>query len=180
MADDEEVPTRLIHLRPVRQNEHGAVVRLCDLVFGEGYLSPKEINERFLVLRVDGKLAGFVNTDIWDDEDATGEPGQCLGLITTVVIHSDFRGAGLGTILVGAAKAHLILDGVKEIECYATTWSDTGICFLKGSLLRNGFTESTHYPHMWKDDPVTYMCAACKKHPCLCDATLYRWEVNSR
>lgn len=170
----------MIHLRPARRNEHGAILRLCDLVFGEGYLNPKGINERFLALRVDGKLAGYTNTDLWDDEEATGEPGQSLGLIETVVLHPDFRGASLGTILVGAAKAHLIIDGVKEIECYATTWSDTGICFLKGSLLRNGFVESTHYPQMWKNDPVSKTCPACKSATCLCDATLYRWEVNSR
>jgi GNAT superfamily N-acetyltransferase len=154
---------------------------LSDAVFGTGYTKPTDINDQYFVVRVNGKFAGFASTDIWDEEDAIEQPSNfCLGLIDTVVVHPEYRGLGLGTILVGVATAHLIQDGVTLIECYATTWSNTGICYLKGSLERNDFTVQEHYPHAWKYDDQDYICSACEKAPCLCDATLYRREINNR
>ena len=173
----------MISLRPPRRRDTHRIVQLADEVFGDGYLSDKDVNSRYIVLNVDGSLAGFVNTDIWDNEDATGEDstdsdGFSLGLIETVVVRSNYRGVGFGNLLVTAATSFLILEDVNLIECYATTWSDSGICYIKGSLERNGFTEDVHYPHMWEDDVQDYTCRGCKTQPCMCDATLYRREVN--
>jgi len=169
----------VISLRPPRKRDTHRIVQLADEVFGDGYLSDGDVNSRYIVLNVGGSLVGFVNTDIWDNEDATDTAGFSLGLIETVVVRSQYRGSGLGNLLIASATASLILEDVNLIECYATTWSDSGICYLKGSLERNGFTEDEHYPHMWEDDVQDYTCRACKTQPCMCDATLYRREVNT-
>jgi GNAT superfamily N-acetyltransferase len=154
---------------------------LSDDIFGVGYIKIEEISDRYLVVWVDGKFAGFANTDIWDDEEISESPsGLCLGLIETVAVHSDYRGLGLGTILVAAATAHLIQEGAALIECYATTWSNSGICYLAGSLARNGFLLKEKFPQAWKDEDQDYVCRACATTPCLCDATLYCREVNTR
>lgn len=171
----------MITLRPPRKRENAAIIRLSDDIFGIGYIKLAEVNDRYLVARVGDTFAGFVNTDIWDEEDATGQAsGYCLGLIETVVVCPNHRGLGLGTMLVAAAAAHLIHDGVTVIECHATTWSNSGICYLKSPLERNGFTAQEHLLQAWKDDDQDYICRACGTEPCLCDATLYRREINTR
>lgn len=171
----------MITLRPPRKRENATIIRLSDDIFGTGYIKLAEVNDRYLVARVGGTFAGFVNTDIWDEEDATGEAsGYCLGLIETVAVHPNHRGLGLGTMLVAAATAHLIQDGVTVIECFATTWSNSGICYLAGSLQRNGFQVKEHRLHAWKEDDQDYICRACGTAPCLCDATLYCREINNR
>jgi N-acetylglutamate synthase-like GNAT family acetyltransferase len=170
----------VIALRAPRRRDVLKIVRLADEVFGDGYLVAADVNSRFIVLTIDGSLAGFVNTDIWDNADATDTDGFTLGLIETVVVRPTHRGVGLGNILVATAVATLMLEEVDLIECYATTWSDSGSCFIKGSLERNGFEAGTHYPRMWENDAQDFICRACKAAPCLCDATLYRREVNRR
>lgn len=171
----------MITLQPPRKRDGSAIIRLSDDVFGTGYTKLPDINDQYFVVRVDGKFAGFANTDIWDEEDAIEQSSDfCLGLIETVVVQPEYRGLGLGTILVGVATAHLIQDGVTLIECHATTWSDTGICYLKGSLERNGFTVHEYCPRAWEHDDQDFICRACGKAPCLCDATLYRREINNR
>ena len=169
----------MIVLRAPRKKDIHRIVQLADEVFGDGYLSTSEVNSRYLILNLDGYLAGFVNTDIWDDLDATEEEGFSIGQIETIAVRPKHRGAGLGSLLVAAASATLIIENVDVIECYATTWSDTGVCFIKGALERNGFEKDTHFPRMWEHDVQDYECRACKSTPCLCDATLYRREVNT-
>ncbi len=170
----------MIALRPPRRKDIHRIVRLADEIFGDGYLTASDVNSRYLVLNVGGTLAGFTNTDIWDEEDATDNvTGFSLGLIETVAIRSSYRGHRLGNILVAAATSTLMSEGVDLIECYATTWSDTGICFVKRALVSNGFEEGQHFNRMWENDVQGFICRACKKEPCLCDATLYRREVNT-
>jgi len=170
----------VIALRAPRRKDIHRIVRLADEVFGDGYLSADDVNSRYLVLNIDGTLAGFVNTDIWDEEDATDNvTGFALGLIETIVIRPNYRGFGLGSVLVSSAASTLIAEKVDLIECYATTWSDSGICYVHRALTNNGFEVGTHYPRMWVNDVQGFICRACKKAPCLCDATLYRREVNT-
>lgn len=170
----------MIALRAPRRKDIQRIVRLADEIFGDGYLEASDINDRYIVLNVEGTLAGFVNTDIWDEEDATGNAaGFSLGLIETVAIRPNYRGFGLGNVLISSAASTLIAEGVNLIECYATTWSDSGICFVKRALENNGFEVGQHYKRMWENDVQGFICRACKKAPCLCDATLYRREVNT-
>jgi GNAT superfamily N-acetyltransferase len=163
----------MIVIRPPRKNEGSPIVKLADEVFGVGYTALTDVDDRHLVLRVNGKFAGWVSTAIWDEEGELENTTKCLGIIDTVILHSNYRGLGLGTVLVGAATAHLLLDGADRIECFATTWSDTGICYSKKALVNNGFVVERDYPQMWEFDDLTYTCVGCKKKPCLCDATLY-------
>ena len=169
----------MIAVRAPRKKDVRRIVRLADGIFGDGYLVANDVNSRYIVLNVEGTLAGFVNTDIWDEQDATDKEGFSLGLIETVAIRPNYRGFGLGNVLVAAAVSTLIAEGVNLIECYATTWSDSGICYVKRALESNGFTADKHFPRMWEDDIQDYTCRACKSRPCQCDATLYRREVNT-
>lgn len=170
----------MIALRAPRKKDVQRIVRLANEVFGDGYLDAGDVNDRYIVLNVEGTLAGFVNTDIWDEEDATGnDNGFSLGLIETIAIRHNYRGFGLGNVLISSATSTLIAEGVNLIECYATTWSDSGICYVKRALENNGFEVGQHFPRMWENDVQGFICRACKKAPCLCDATLYRREVNT-
>lgn len=168
----------MIALRAPRRRDVLKIVRLSDNIFGEGYLVAEDVNDRYITLMVDGSLAGFVNTDIWDSEDDIDSSGFSLGLIETIAIRKSHRGNGFGDVLIAAAASTLIYEEVDLIECYATTWSDSGMCFIKGALERNGFEVGQHFPRMWENDVQSFVCRACKKQPCLCDATLYRREVN--
>ena len=168
----------MIALRPIRRKEGSPIVRLATETFGEGYIKLDDINDRYMVVRVNGKFAGFANTEIWDEEDCDGEDGFSLGLIESVAVHPDFRGLGLGNILVAGCTAPLIQEGCDLIECYATTWRNNGVCYIKGALERSGFTVKQFFPQYWKDDPPKYTCRGCHSTPCLCDATLYQREVN--
>jgi GNAT superfamily N-acetyltransferase len=168
----------MISIRPLRKREVSPILRLSDMIFGSGYMKIRDIDERFLVVRVDGRFAGFVNTQSWSEEEISDRKHK-LGLIETVAVHKDYRGLGLGTMLVSAACAHLIHENVQLIECFATTWRDSGICFIKGALLRNGFVAESEFPGYWKNDPPEYLCPSCNSMPCLCDATLYRRQKNN-
>jgi len=170
----------VITLRPPRRRDVLKIVRLSDEIFGEGYLIEEDVNDRYIVLTVDGTLAGFANTDIWDDEGALDATGFALGLIETVAIRPSHRGLRLGDILISVATSTLIYENVNVVECYATTWSDSKVCFIRGALERNGFEVGQHFPRMWENDNQDFICRACKKQPCICDATLYRREVNKQ
>ena len=170
----------MIALRAPRKKEILKIVRLADEIFGDGYLVASDVNSRYTVLTVDGSLVGFVNTDIWDNADATNTEGFTLGLIESIAVRPTHRGVGLGDVIIATAVASLKIEKVDLIECYATTWSDSGSCFIKGALERNGFEMGEHFPRMWENDVQDFICRACKTAPCLCDATLYRREVNRR
>ena len=129
----------MIALRPLRKRESSTIVRLADEIFGEGYMSVDDVDDKF---------AGFTNTELWDEEDFDNT-GFSLGLIETVVVHPEYRGMRLGDTLVSAACAQII-------EVYATTWSDTGLCYIGSALKRQGFEVKQEFPKHWAEDPPSY------------------------
>jgi len=167
----------MIHIRPAKKFERKNIVELASEQFGDGYLVRKELDiDRYIVLYVDDDFSGFVNTDFYSKEE-WDEPGnEGAGMIETIAVKTAYQRLGLGTALIGVAKADLILGGATAIYCYAANWSDLdGLAPVASPLQNNGFKVKDFLPRMWKDDPPGYKCRACG-YPCNCDATLYVWK----
>lgn len=168
----------MIRIQPARKSDEGKIIALANEQFGSGYLTRKDIGfDRYLVLYMNNRFAGFVNTELydpaeWGDDEETD---VMTGLIETIALASEFQRGGLGTLLIAAAKCYLIQEGVRIIYCYAAHWSDINFAPVAPALERNGFAVQEIIPKMWKDDPPDYRCRACG-HPCQCDAVLYMWR----
>lgn len=162
----------MIEIRPAKESEHDDILSLGDVLFGDGYLTNRVVDfERMTVLLVDGNLAGFVNTDLYDDE----EFDVIEGMIETLAVSPKYQRMGFGTILVAAALATLILEGAEEVYCYAAIWSDSKNAPAARPLEKNGFKVVENLSEPWKRDPPQYQCRACG-YPCCCNAILYKWE----
>lgn len=164
----------MIEIRPAKESEHDKILALGDESFGKGYLTNRIVDfKRMTVLLVDGVLAGFVNTDLYDDE----EFDVIEGMIETLAVSSKYQRKGFGSILIAAALATLMLENAKKVYCYAAIWSDSEFAPAAKPLEKNGFTVSENLSEPWKHDPPTYECRACG-HPCCCNAVLYVWSSS--
>lgn len=182
----------MVIIRSIQPEHYADYVALIGSQLGEGYLTENHFVELaadplavcFEAQAINGDVLGVVTAKILERQNAfellkirpeqvPDYAKQCekIGIFKTIAISETAKGQGIGTQLVRALMQTFQQKNLHVVACVAWQYGETEN--IKGIMQRFSFERVAEIPDYWIDDPEPFICPACGKPPCRCQANIY-------
>lgn len=98
---------------------------------------------------------------------------KSLGIVKTIAVEEDYKGHGIGTMLMKDMLNEFKKREIQDI--FSLAWKSKIGTNSKGLLEKLGFNNIMEIQEYWKDDSLekNYNCPVCGRPPCLCAGVIY-------
>lgn len=177
-------------IRPITKNDFNSIIKITDTELGKDYITPiflenilsNKTSLSALVLTNEREVLGYSIFDIIDFDKTTEickgfkidelEPKKQIGYIKTVAVKNEFKGLGLGTLLVNKSLELLKTKGIQAF--FSTAWKHGNITNIAGILSKQGFEKKLEIKNYWYEQSIKepFVCPFCNG-PCTCSSVIY-------
>ena len=179
-------------IQAIQPHHYADYVALIGAQLGEGYLTENHFVELasdpqavcFEAQNANGDVLGVITAKILEKQAAFellkitaaqapeyAQRSEKIGIFKTIAISENAKGQGIGTKLVQALMDAFQQAHLQAAACVAWQYGETEN--IKGIMHRFGFERVAEIPDYWIDDPEPFICPACGKPPCRCQANIY-------